>query len=193
MTPRQAPVRAADDPSDGSVRTCVGCGRRDAAPALLSLWMSAGVVVCGLSRGRATGRGAHVHPRPRCLEDAARRGLARSMRREVRVRPEELRRRALEAARTCAADALARAAGGGALEKSGSGLHVVASDAGPPSPEVARAIGAGRAVCLGTREELGSLLGVDAADWVVVTSGAQATRLCRAAAVTTALAGSEVT
>lgn len=193
MTPRTpAPASSEHGPSVGPVRTCVGCGRRDAQSALVPLTLTGDSVEVELARGHARGRGAHVHPRGRCLDDAARRGLARSLRRAVRVQPAELRRRATDAARAFAVDALSRAAEGGALRDGCDGLHVVATDARELSSEVRGAIGSGRAVCMGTRAELGSLLGVEAADWAVVTSEALAGRLRKAAAVHTGLAGTEV-
>lgn len=193
MAPRpSAPDDGSNGPHDEPVRTCVGCGRRDAQSALVPLTLRGDSIEVELARGHARGRGAHVHPRRRCVDDAARRGLARSLRRQVRVQPAELRDRALEAARAASVDALSRAAQGGALVEGGAGLYVVATDARALSAEVGDAVGGGRAICMGTREELGSLLGVEAADWAVVTSEALAGRLRRAAAVHTALAGSEV-
>ncbi len=193
MDPRPlAPDDSEHAPPRGPVRTCVGCGRRDAASSLVPMTTRDGSVFVDFTRGHAKGRGVHVHPRPRCLDDAARRGLSRSLRRQVRVKPAALRALALEAARAMAVDALSRAATGGALGDAGDGLRVIAVDAGELSASSSEAIGAGRAIGMGTRAELGSLLGVEAADWVVVTSEALTARLRRAAAVHTALAGSEV-
>ena len=179
-------------PISGPVRTCVGGGRRDGAEALVPLTVIGDRVRVELKKGRASGRGAHVHARPKCLDDAARRGLARSLRRPMRVAPSELVQLTRDAARELAADALERAARGGALEASGGGMQVVPTDAETLSEETRAAVREGRALCLGTRRELGGLLGVAESDLAVVTSGALALRLRRAAAVHTALAGSEV-
>src|SRR5512132_4208702 len=65
----------------GSVRSCVGCGERvDVAGnhALVRLIISPEGEVAVDSRGGGFGRGAHVHPRPECLQKAVDRGLARS-------------------------------------------------------------------------------------------------------------------
>jgi predicted RNA-binding protein YlxR (DUF448 family)/ribosomal protein L30E len=71
-------------------RTCVGC-RQATDPETVIRWVLApdGTVVPDLAR-RAHGRGAWVHPRPECLRDAARRGLARSFRSPVRTSHAEL-------------------------------------------------------------------------------------------------------
>ena len=65
----------------GSVRSCVGCGERvDIAGnhALVRLIISPEGEVAFDVRGGGFGRGAHVHPRPECLQKAVDRGLARS-------------------------------------------------------------------------------------------------------------------
>lgn len=65
----------------GSVRSCVGCGERvDVAGnhALVRLIVSPEGEVAVDARGGGFGRGAHVHPRPECLQKAVDRGLARS-------------------------------------------------------------------------------------------------------------------
>lgn len=65
----------------GPVRSCVGCGERvDVAGnhALVRLITSPEGEVAVDARGGGFGRGAHVHPRPDCLQKAVERGLARS-------------------------------------------------------------------------------------------------------------------
>ena len=65
----------------GPVRSCVGCGERvDTAGnhALVRLIISPEGEVAVDARGGGFGRGAHVHPRPDCLQKAVERGLARS-------------------------------------------------------------------------------------------------------------------
>jgi predicted RNA-binding protein YlxR (DUF448 family) len=153
-------------------RTCVGCGLRDEADAMVRLVVEGGEVAFDLAGG-AFGRGAHVHARVDCLGKAPR-GLARSFRREIRVDAAELGRR-LEAAcdRRLAGLLLAaarlRAVAVGADEataalRSGAPLVVVAVDAGTVvgKPEVVRAAGEGRAVAWKTKSELGALLGESA-------------------------------
>lgn len=65
----------------GSVRSCVGCGERvdvTGDHALVRLIVSPEGEVAVDARGGGFGRGAHVHPRPDCLQKAVERGLARS-------------------------------------------------------------------------------------------------------------------
>lgn len=65
----------------GPVRSCVGCSERvDTAGnhALVRLIVSPEGEVAVDARGGGFGRGAHVHPRPDCLQKAVERGLARS-------------------------------------------------------------------------------------------------------------------
>jgi uncharacterized protein len=68
----------------GSVRTCVGCRKRAAKEELLRVVaddLGEGLEVVPDPRGRAPGRGAHVHPRSDCLELALRRrAFARALR-----------------------------------------------------------------------------------------------------------------
>ena len=56
----------------GAVRTCVGCQVRAAKSDLLRLVVIGNQVVPD-HRGRLPGRGAYLHPGPRCLELAMRR------------------------------------------------------------------------------------------------------------------------
>ncbi len=70
----------------GSVRSCVGCGERvDVAGnhALVRLIISPEGEVAVDARGGGFGRGAHVHPRPECLQKAIDRGLARSAKAKI--------------------------------------------------------------------------------------------------------------
>ena len=58
------------------MRTCVGCRRRTAKAELVRVVATdsgAGLVLVPDPRGRAPGRGAHVHPTRDCLELALRR------------------------------------------------------------------------------------------------------------------------
>jgi predicted RNA-binding protein YlxR (DUF448 family) len=54
------------------VRTCVGCRQRAAASELLRVVAVEGQLLPDL-RARLPGRGAHLHPRPDCLQAAERR------------------------------------------------------------------------------------------------------------------------
>jgi predicted RNA-binding protein YlxR (DUF448 family) len=83
--PESASIAAprSEDREDGHgpVRSCVGCGERvDVAGnhALVRLIVSPEGEVAVDARGGGFGRGAHVHPRPDCLQKAVERGLARS-------------------------------------------------------------------------------------------------------------------
>jgi uncharacterized protein len=65
------------------VRTCVGCGQRDAQAALVRLRLDAAgrLEVAG---GAGGGRGAYVHARPECVAALAKtRLLKRSLHRDV--------------------------------------------------------------------------------------------------------------
>ena len=73
---------------EGPVRTCVGCRERAAKAELLRLAVDLAtrsgdepVRVVPDPAGRRPGRGAHVHPRPECLDLAVRRrAFARAFR-----------------------------------------------------------------------------------------------------------------
>jgi uncharacterized protein len=83
----------------GPVRTCVGCRDRDQQTRMLRVALIAGRPTPDLAR-RLPGRGAWLHPRVECVEQAARRGgLSRAFR--TGFRSEEiisLREAVLEAA-----------------------------------------------------------------------------------------------
>jgi predicted RNA-binding protein YlxR (DUF448 family) len=74
----------------GRVRTCVGCGERveiprgsGASSQLIRLVFGPEGEIAVDAAGGGFGRGAHVHPRPGCLEKAVQRGLARAARAKV--------------------------------------------------------------------------------------------------------------
>jgi uncharacterized protein len=78
-------------PSDGPLRTCVGCMRRDNKGRMLR------IAVCGDTltldeEGRMPGRGAYLHYRNRCITDFvhSRARDLRSLRR--RINPDERRK-----------------------------------------------------------------------------------------------------
>jgi ribosomal protein L7Ae-like RNA K-turn-binding protein len=122
---------------------------------------------------RLPGRGVSVHPRRSCLEEAARRGFARSLKRAVsadaaelgRLAAEQYRRRAvglLLAARRARALAVGATAVEEALAAGRSALVVFARDAAGPRADITRAaFGVCGVVVLETKAELGRLLGRD--------------------------------
>jgi predicted RNA-binding protein YlxR (DUF448 family) len=153
-------------------RTCVGCGLRDDAAAMVRLVVADDEVAFDLAGG-AFGRGAHLHARPDCIAKA-RRGLSRTFRRDVAVDAAALaeklaaacdRRMAglLLAARRTRALAVGADAALEAIRR-GAPLVVVAVDAGAiaGSVEVRRAVGDGRAIAWKDKRALGGLLGEEA-------------------------------
>lgn len=81
-----------EHPGNGTprVRTCVGCGERVEIPRgagapspLVRLVLGPGGEVAVDPANGGFGRGAHVHPRPGCLEKAVQRGLARAAKAKV--------------------------------------------------------------------------------------------------------------
>jgi predicted RNA-binding protein YlxR (DUF448 family) len=153
-----------------SERTCVGCGSVDDAEAMVRLVVSeAGEVAVDLARG-AFGRGAHVHPRGRCIASAPK-GLAKSFKRSIATSPEELAHAFAEAADRRVRGLLAAAARGGnvlvgadfageAFQNGRVPLLVVARDAASAASvgSVMHAIANGGAIAWGTKAELGSLV-----------------------------------
>ena len=152
------------------MRTCVGCGLRDDAAALVRLALAEGEIVC--DGRRYPGRGAHVHARAACIL-AAPRTLPRAFRSNVRADGPELGRRLasasehgmvmlLHAAQRLRALAVGPEATSEALD-GGAPLAVVAADAGGLGRTGAldAAIVGGRAIAWCSKEELGALLGRD--------------------------------
>jgi len=119
----------------------------------------------------AFGRGAHVHPSPSCIRQAARKGLSKSFRTRVSCNPESLQAdllravdRRLEGLFNAAVQSgnavFGRQAVDEALESQDLEIVVMAGDASEaPSRAVADAIAHGRAVAWGTKLELGAALG----------------------------------
>jgi ribosomal protein L7Ae-like RNA K-turn-binding protein len=144
--------------------------------------------------GGAFGRGVHVHPVMDCLEKAARGGIARSLRTEVRVTAQEIvdqlrdayGKRAtglLVAARRQRKIAIGADASTLALAEARTAAVVVASDAAHAATlaAVQTAVKEGRAVVWLDRKELGALLGRDEVAVCVVTDariGAELVRTC---------------
>ena len=158
------------DGRDRGERTCVGCGRLDAAVSMVRLVVSdAGDVAVDLAGGRF-GRGAHVHPSPSCLASAPR-GLAKSFKRSIEVTPQALASALVAAAHRRVLGLIASAVrsqrveiggemAGKAIESGKAHLLVVARDAESAASlgPVMRAVADGSAVAWGTKEELGRLV-----------------------------------
>ena len=78
------------------IRTCVGCRSRTDQAELLRVAVAAGQVVAD-PRRRAPGRGAYVHRRLACVDQAARQGgLARGLKRQICSEDMASLRRAME-------------------------------------------------------------------------------------------------
>jgi len=153
-------------------RTCVGCRTATDPEQIVRLILAPdGAVVPDLGR-RAHGRGAWVHPRPDCLRDAVRRGLARSFGAPVTTSLEELLALLRAAADRRAAALLSSAwrarrlelgadAVAAALAERAAVLVVVAADAraAAETPGLDGAIAAGLARVWGTKADLGRAVG----------------------------------
>jgi predicted RNA-binding protein YlxR (DUF448 family) len=166
----------------GPERTCVGCGQRDDAKALVRLVVvpaelsEAGEAGGGVAdvafdlAGGAFGRGAHLHPVAACVAKAPR-GLGRAFKGAVKVDAAVIGRRLVEACdRRMAGLVLAahrlRAVVAGAdaalaALSGGDALGIVAADAGSVAGtvEVQRAAAEGRVIAWGSKNALGGLLG----------------------------------
>lgn len=150
-------------------RTCVGCGQRDDAGSMLRVLVADGEVAFDLAGG-GFGRGAHLHPRPKCIEGAPR-GLAQSFGGPVGLGARELGARLVQACERRVAGLLLAAhrlrdlvpGADAAIEAIGRGapLVVVAGDAGAIARDAAvvRCIAEGRAIGWSTKEGLGALMG----------------------------------
>ncbi len=173
--PKNEPQRAPKRP----VRTCVGCGQRDDAAALVRLVLGEGGEVAFDLAGGSFGRGAHVHARPECLEKAPR-GLSRAFKQEVRADGRELGSALVAACDRRAAGLVMAARRTGALAvgadasleavRRGAPLLLVAVDAGSAAGtrEVERAVAEGRAVAWKTKRDLGAWIGEDAVSMLAV-------------------------
>ncbi len=187
-------------------RTCVGCGLREDATAMVRLVVAEDEVAFDLAGG-TFGRGAHVHARPDCLAKAPR-GLARAFKRELHIDAVELAGRLaaacerrmtglLLAARRAGALAIGADAARSAIRR-GAPLAIVAVDAGAiaQSSEVSRAVTDGCAIAWKTKTELGTLVGEETVAICAVTDPGIASELKDAraaadAAATTTREGAE--
>jgi len=154
-----------------SLRTCVGCGRRDHPGTMIRLIVAPGGEVGVDLAGGRFGRGAHIHATAECLVKAPR-GLARAFRQAVKSSVEQLAGAIREAVDRRVAGLIASAvrarevevggqAAGDAFAKQKVRLLVVARDAQAAASlgPVARAVAGGGAVAWGTKTELGALAG----------------------------------
>ncbi|CAN5145904.1 hypothetical protein BH09MYX1_BH09MYX1_07490 [soil metagenome] len=162
-------------------RTCIGCGEKAAPEALVRLVVSPEGDIAVDAAGGSFGRGAHVHGIPTCITRAAKSGLARSFKREIKITGPELAHRIASAlqrrafglivsARSAGHLAIGSDASSEALMK-GAPLAVVAVDAAAAGhiPAVERAVESGRAVAFGRKVELGKLLGKEEVAVLVIT------------------------
>jgi ribosomal protein L7Ae-like RNA K-turn-binding protein len=137
---------------------------------MVRLVVSEGGEVAADLAGGAFGRGAHLHPSPRCLAGAPR-GLAKSFKQSIAVAPSDLAGVIAQAAQRRTHGLLASAARAGrvvvgadlageAFDKGKAHLLVVARDAASAAAvgSVMHAIAKGGAVAWGTKTELGSLV-----------------------------------
>lgn len=177
-------------------RTCVGCRAEDRPAELVRVVRGPeGELAVDLSGG-AFGRGAWLHPQPRCVQGAAPRGLSASFKAAVRVTPVELAALLREAATRRMAGLLAGARGARrlacgstvvkeALEDGSANLVLVATDgrAAADAPWVQRAVAEGRAVAWGTKALLGELTGRSDTAVVAVLDRRLATTLSQTVAM----------
>lgn len=150
-------------------RTCVGCGKRAEPEGMVRLVLGPAGEIAVDAAGGAFGRGAHVHPAVDCIERAARGGLSRAFKKDVRADAKELGAAIREAYERRAVGLVLGARRAGHLElgadaaadamKTGAPLVVLATDAGNVAKRFDAAIAAGRAACFGTKAALGEVFG----------------------------------
>jgi predicted RNA-binding protein YlxR (DUF448 family)/ribosomal protein L30E len=164
-------------PAGVHTRACVGCGAHGDALEMVRLVLveatggrAAEVVVD--ARGGAFGRGAHVHPTRACLAAAAKKGLPRVFKREVRADEGSLARAISDAYARRLAGLLSGGARGGhvvigtdavteAAESGRMALVIVAADARAAARRavVQHATAAGKALVYGDKVLLAKALG----------------------------------
>jgi len=155
-------------------RTCAGCARAvDRAELIRLVLANDGEIAVDAHQG-SFGRGVHVHPHPECLARAARGGLARAAKRQLRIGGTPLSAASLASAIEAATAqrltgllasavrtrsvALGADAVTAACERGEAKLVVVATDAAAAAEltQVRRAVADGRAVAWGTKASLGA-------------------------------------
>lgn len=154
--------------SDTNVRTCVGCGSKDDPGALVRLVFdpASGSILVD-AKGKFVGRGAHVHPTPKCVQDACKSGLSKSFRASVKADAQTLSADIATALDRRVEGLVVAARGAGALlvgsdkalaaVRDGVPLALVASDALSiaQKSEVIEAAGEGRALVWRDKAGLG--------------------------------------
>jgi len=164
------------------VRTCVGCGAKDAPTELVRLVLDESVTedppVMVDAAGSSFGRGAHVHPRKTCVALACKNGLSRAFKANVKASADDLAKeialaldRRIEGLIVAARGAKALVVGSDkalASLRNGAPLAVVACDAASiaQKDEVVQAIAEGRAIAWRNKEGIGAL--VDRKDVAIV-------------------------
>lgn len=154
--------------SETNTRTCVGCGSKDDPSALVRLvYDVAGGSILVDAKGKAVGRGAHVHPTPKCVQNACKSGLSKSFRANVTKPATELAADIVAALDRRVEGLVVAARGAGALlvgsdkalaaVRDGVPLALVASDAASiaQKSEVVEAAGEGRALVWRDKAGLG--------------------------------------
>ncbi|MGZ3422267.1 MAG: DUF448 domain-containing protein [Polyangiales bacterium] len=159
-----------------SERTCVGCGKRIPAEALVRLVLAEipnqpSSVVCD-AKGGSFGRGAHVHASTDCLANACKKGLPRTFKREIKITPLELAQSISAAYGRRLAGLIAGGVRAGlivigndavidALRAGKSKLVILAADAAAAASrdEVRQAVGEGKSIVFGDRMKLAEAVG----------------------------------
>lgn len=175
---------------------CVGCRQKDDRGALMRFVVAGAPpqIVPDVSR-RASGRGASVHPRRRCIDAAVRSGaLRRALRAELATNADDLAKWALGQYDRKLAALLAAAQRGGhaalgtervreAMEARRVAMLVIAGDAIESRQELMRAAERLGAACLvhGDKTSLGRLFGRETVAVAAVTDRALASELQSAA------------
>ncbi|MSP26824.1 MAG: YlxR family protein [Myxococcales bacterium] len=182
-------------------RTCVGCGTRASSSEsqleivrIAFVPASDGALGCVVDIGRrGVGRGAWLHPRRACIENAARHGLARAARARVVVDAAGLFDAVGDAAETFARHLVSvglrakkAVVGTTAVENAGDAvlLLLCAADAAAVEhPAVVRKLASGQARVLGNKESLGALSGREAVGLIGITDQPLAEAISQAIAV----------
>jgi len=160
-----------ETPMAKNERMCAGCGKRDSVDALVRVVVdpSSGEVVMDLA-GSEFGRGAHVHAAPACVVKAAKGGLSRVFKMEVKGDAEAMGKELVASAERRIEGLLGGArrgklvaVGGDAVSdslKDGSArLLVVARDAAAAAelPHVRKAIADGLCIAFADKARLGAI------------------------------------
>jgi len=172
------------------VRTCVGCGAKDAPTALVRLVLNQGLdegseaSVIVDATNSSFGRGAHVHPRKTCVQMACKNGLSRAFKANVKASADDLAKeiasaldRRIEGLVVAARGAKALVIGSDkalASLRNGAPLAIVACDAESIAQknEVVEAIAEGRAIAWRDKNGLGAIVDrKDVAIFAIENSG----------------------